>query len=459
MAKTERLEDLAGEILAAVGGKENVSSLTHCVTRLRFVVKDQSKVKEEVLDKLEGIIGVRKQNGQIQVVVGQNVNEVYQAVASLSGQAISARIEENLDGDLGRKKPLLDTIFNTISGCITPLISMFIAVGMLKVVLVILSPIVLGVIDESSSTYQFLNFVSDAGFYFLPVFVAATAAQAFKTNMAMSILLGAMLIYPSFITMVNEGVSMNIFGIPVTGNSYSYSILPVIIIVWIMSIVYKQLSRIIPKAMTTLLVPLCTLLIMIPIAFCVVGPLGVFLGSWLADFFNWLYAATGGFSVAIFAACIPLMILTGTSGAVLPIAFLMMAERGYEIFIFFPSIIYNFAIGMIVFSMWLKQRKPEMLITTITAIFGGISEPSLYGYILKSKKALACLMIGLFAGGLYCGMVGVKTYNFSSTSIFGIVGTIGAESSIIQAIIALVIGVAVAFGLTFVLGVNKEIGE
>lgn len=445
---------LADQIIKLLGGAENVSFYTRCVTRLRFHIKDRGEMNKEAIEGLSGVYGTQWQADEFQIIIGQDVGNAYEEIVSILGDSVS-EVEEN-KVEKNSLHNLINKMCNTLSACILPVLSTIIGVGMIKVVLTVIGPNVCNLVGADNSTIIFLNFVSDAGFYFLPAFVGYTSAKYFKTNEVLGILMGVMMISPAFIELVESGANMSFFGIPIIANSYANAILPLIIIVWIMSNVYRFIDRFIPASLKSLIVPALTIVIMIPVAFCAIGPLSSVISNYLMQGLLWLNEHTGGFAVAIATSWLPLVIIFGLSGASVTIGQMMLAQYGYEIFWIYPAILFNTTLGVALFAVYLKQKKAEMLPLSITAMFGGVSEPGLFGYMVKNQKALISLMVALFFGGLYGGFSGVKNFAVTSGGIFGIVGTIGPESSIVHAFIGLAISWILAFVLTYYVALKKK---
>ncbi|MGV3188658.1 PTS transporter subunit EIIC, partial [Streptococcus sp. 11273D007BT] len=258
---------LAQEILKQVGGEENVSDLTHCATRLRFRLVDEKKANDTAVEALEGVLGLTKSGGQYQVVIGNDVPHVYAAlVDNLSDQSV--RSTEVKQGPL-------QTLLAVISGIFTPILPVITAAGMIKAVLSLLT--VFGVVTADDVNYQILNFIGDAGFYFLPIFLGASAARQFKTNPQLGMLMGAILLHPTFTLMVTTakeaGKSLSFFSLPLTLASYSSTVIPVILAVWFMSYVERFADKVSPKAVKFFLVPMVTTLITALVTLLVLGPI------------------------------------------------------------------------------------------------------------------------------------------------------------------------------------------
>lgn len=264
---------LGQDILAQVGGKENVQSLTHCATRLRFVLNDTSKANVEQIKAIKGVVGVANSGGQFQVIIGSDVARVYQPIREILGE----QEDQNHSTD---QKPL-DKILAIISGIFTPILPVITAAGMIKAVLSLL--VVFKVVTTEDQNYQILNFIGDAGFYFLPIFLGATAAKQFKTNQYLGMLMGAILLHPTFVAMVaavkESGDTIHLFSLPFTATSYSSTVIPIILAVWFMSYVERFADKISPKAIKFFSVPLIVTLVTSVVTFTVLGPAGAIVGQ------------------------------------------------------------------------------------------------------------------------------------------------------------------------------------
>ena len=351
-------------------------------------------------------------------------------------------------------KNALNTIKNAISkalsaivDCIIPTLPVLIGAGMIKVLLIILGPLVFNILSEDSNTYIVLEFVADAGYYFLPIYVAVSSAEVFKTDKYIAAFMGAILISPTFVELVIANHALSVFGLPIALTDYNSQIIPSIIIVCILSYVYNFIDSHIGYNAKPIVVPLLTMIVMTPIVLCAVGPLGVFLGNGLVNLIMWL-KNLGPIGNGIMCAIIPYITITGLGGANIS-AMLALAASGCDPILFFSNVIYNNVIGFIALAMYCKNKKPDPLAAAITACVAGISEAALFGNVVKNPKALLTLSFADFCAGLYTGLMGVKSYAMASFGIFGIITTIGPGSSIIHAIIAMIIGCSIGFIITF----------
>ena len=335
-------------------------------------------------------------------------------------------------------KNIISKVMDKVIDSIVPTMPIMIGVGMLKVALIIVGPLVLNILSYESDTYTVLSFAADAGYYFMPNFVAVSAADAFKTQRFLAALCGAMLLSPVFVSFMEQGRSLSVFGIPITSTTYGNQVISSIIIVWIMSYVVKILEKYLNEHLKPILVPLITIVVMVPVSFCLVGPIGVWVGEGLVKLIMAL-KDLGPIGNGIMCAIIPYITIAGLGGANLS-AMLLLASTGVDPILFFANVLYNNILGFVTLALYLKDKKSETLAAAITAALGGTSEPAIFGIVMKDIKALLSLSAGGMIGGLYAGLKGVKSYAMASFGTFGILTTIGPDSSIVDAAIAMIIG-------------------
>ncbi len=458
MAK--KYDDLVNKIGMYVGSKDNVEFFTHCVTRLRFNVKDQSLVKKEEIEKLEGVLGVQWQNGQLQVIVGQAVNDVFKAICAKYGFNDGAEVpmEEEKEHKKITFSTVLNGILNGISGSLSPSIPALIGCGMIQVLLIIATS--LGM-DQTSGTYLLLYYVGQAGFYFLPVIVCGNAAKKFGANQGLGMVVGGMLIFPDFIAAVGNG--LDFFGIPVYNATYTSTIFPAILCAWVMAPIEKFFAKYSPTMLRSILEPVCTLLIMVPLAYCLLAPAGAFLGNYISSAVIWLYNTLGFVGVAVLAAVMPFLIMTGMHSAFVPYLLQMFATVGYEPIFFTALVISNIDQGISSLAVALKTKNKALKSTAfscaITAVIGGVTEPAMYGVNLRYKKAMAGAMLGSLIAGAFAGMVHVYIYAFAgASSIVALPCFVSPEgNNVVMMAVAIGIGMIATFIATYVLFKDEDV--
>lgn len=441
--------------LEVVGGKDNVKNLTHCATRLRFEVKDRSKVDLEKLNSVPGVLKALESAGQFQFVIGPSVNECYQAVADeigIAGGAVDDNHPEDMapSGKKADKGNLVQKALGLISGIFIPVLPALIASGMIKALLTILTR--MSLVNTESGVYTIITFVADSVFYFLPVLLAATSAKVFGMSQGLAMMLGAMLLHPTFSNAVSAGTSLDIFGLSVRMTSYSATVIPIILIVWVASYVEKFGTRFLPDVVKYVFRPLLVMIVMIPLSFCVLGPIGAIMGDGLAALLTWLQNTIPWLLPTFIGTIAPLMVLFGLNNCTIPLIYAQMSAVGYETVAGPGMLAHNIAEGAASLALALKSKdttiRQEALTTSFTALFGGITEPAIYGFTLRFKNVLPCVMIGGAAGGLFAGLSGLVRYATAAPSIVTLPTYMGEDPSNIWKAVATL---AIAFVVTFVL--------
>ncbi len=450
-------EKTAAQIVSELGGKDNVEFLTHCVTRLRFTLKDRSKVDDEKVKAISGVVGVVDKGGQYQVIIGPEVVKVYNEVTKLgdftSGKSNPDEPEE--------KKGVANVVLDTLAGIFSPIMPIIAGAGMIKALLSILT--LFGWLSKEGMVYYFLNFAADAAYYFLPIFLAASASKKFKTNMMMSMLMGAMMLHPSFSALAADGASMVfVAGLPVRLATYSSSVIPIILIIWTLKYIEKFVEKIVPSVVKFILRPLLTIIIMLPIIFCVLGPLGSFLGDGLVWCLLEIEKIIPWLLPTIIGAFMPFLVMTGMHYSLLPAYVNSLSTLGYETIIGPGNLPSNIAQGAAALCTAIKTKNPEMkelgFSTGITALLG-ITEPALFGVNIPMKKNLIATTVGGGLGGLYAGLTGVRRFGGGGAGLAAIGLYVGENSSnVINALIAAVISFVATFVILWFLGVDPKEG-
>lgn len=457
--KKENYEELIQNMDRLVGGKENITYFAHCMTRLRFNLKDRSKVDLDEIKNISGVLGAQWSNDQLQIVVGPAVSRVYGEICSTLGIQKEETVGENL-GDAPKKKFGIGAILEGIAGCLTPLIPLLVGAGLLKIIIIVGE--LAGWLMPTMPTYQVLTFVSDSGFYFLPIFIGASAAKKFGANQGLGMLLGAMLLHPTFVSAVTEGTTMSVFGLPIYAASYANSIFPAILAVYLLSHVERFFQKISPDSLKTIFVPFFSILVMMPITLCLIAPAGAFIGVYFSQAIIWLYDTTGFLGVAVLGAVYPLAVITGMHGAFIPYMFQSLASVGYEPIICAAGVLSNVNQGIATLAVGIKLKKKEeksvAYSAALTAVVGGVTEPAMYGFNLKYKTPFYGAMIGSFVGALIAGVMHVYCYAFAGSSgIFGITGFVGPDTAnVIYMAIAMLAGAITTFVATFLMYKHKD---
>lgn len=309
MTDKSKFKDLSSSVIELMGGKENITYFTHCVTRLRFNVADHSKVQEEKIKELPGVLGTNWAADQFQIIIGQDVDDAFQLIQSENNLSYEKASASPSSTGTKKKKNILSAILDAISGCVSPVVITLIGGGMIKVVLLLL--VQFNLITTDGGTYTTLSFVADAPFYFLPVLVGAAAAEKFGANKYLGMTLGAILLSPTFVELVETtGSGGSIFGLPIAGISYSSNVFAMILTMWIASYVERFLSKKSPRMLRSIIEPLGTLLIMAPLMLVFLAPLGATIGTYLTKGIVALYNTAGFLGLAVLCAVVPIFVLT-----------------------------------------------------------------------------------------------------------------------------------------------------
>lgn len=446
----------AEKLVQAMGGKDNITRVFHCMTRLRFYVKDKNKIDEAEIKKLPEISGVNWHQDQFQVIAGNEVNEMYAELVKMG--------VPNDDADSSakttEKKSIGSAIIDSVTGCMTPMIPALTAAGMIKVVLTLLTTF--NLVSDTSSTYQVISFIGDAAFYFMPFLIAANAAKVFNVNQSLALIIAGVFLHPNFTAMIESGDPITFFSIPVTPTTYSYSVIPVILMVWIMSYIVKLVDRITPRIVKLILHPTLVILISAPIAIIVVGPLGGIIGDGLAVAIDFLSTKLGFIIVGILSAAFPFIVMTGMHHALTPIGLNAVATSG-DTLIFVSQVCSNVAQGGASLAVAVRSKDKNMKqlasASGISALMG-ITEPALYGVTLKLKRPVVAAAVAAGIGGIVGGLLQVTLY-IAQNSLLAIPAFIGEKgmTNFIYGLIMIVVSFAGAFILTMIFGFKDEVEE
>lgn len=447
----------AEKLIEAMGGKENIKKVFHCMTRLRFYVKDKNKINETDIKNLTEISGVNWYQDQFQVIAGNHVNDMYE---ELIKKGIPNDDEQTSELNK-QKKGIGSAIIDSITGCMTPMIPALTAAGMIKVVLTLLTTFSL--VNNQSSTYKVIEFIGDAAFYFMPFLIAANAAKVFHVNQSLSLIIAGVFQHPNFTAMMDSGNPIDFFSIPVTPMTYCYSVIPVILMVWIMSYIEKFVDKITPRIVKLILHPTLVIIISAPIAIIAIGPLGGIIGDGLAVAIDFLSAKLGFVIVGILAATFPFIVMTGMHHALTPIGLNAIATGGSDALIFVSQVCSNVAQGGASLAVAVKSKNENMKqlasASGISALMG-ITEPALYGVTLKLKRPVVAAALAAGIGGIVGGILQVSLY-IAQNNLLAIPAFIGAKgmTNLLYGIIMIIVSFVGSFVLTFVLGFKDEEDE
>ena len=463
--KSMDYESVAKKILQRVGGAENVTGLVHCMTRLRFNLKDESIVDDEAVKKTKGVMGVMKKGGQYQIIIGNDVGYVYEELNKLG--KFSNQVPKKKENST-EKKNILTMLMDTISGIMTPVIPAIIGAAMIKVLLTLLPMI--GVLNTSGDTYQLLTVIGDGAFFFMPVLIAVSASKKFGTNVYYAASIALIMLHPNFISMMTTAHDANetirFLGlIPVTYATYSYSVIPIILAVWSLKYVEKFVDKITPVITKNFLKPMLVVLIEAPIALIILGPLGAICGNVLSDVVYFIHDKLGFIAVGLVAGIHPFVVMAGMHHAFTPIKLGMIATTGYENFICIGELCSNMAQGAASLAVAIKSKNKDFKqiagSSAFSALLAGITEPALYGVTLRLKRPMLGACIGAVAGGLFGGFFQLKCFGIATPAIVTIVQYVeeSRPMSLLIAALTILITVIVAFIATMLIGCEDVVDE
>lgn len=448
-------KQLAQRIVELIGGKENVNDAWHCQTRLRFKLVDENKAETEKIKELAGVINVLSKGGVYQIVIGPNVADVFEELEPL--------LDLNQGSEQKEKTNIGAKIIDFVSGVFQPIIPALSGAGMVKAVLALL--VVFKAVNVESATYQLLNMLGDTIFYFLPVFLAFTEARKLKCNQIIAAAVATVLVNPTWLSFVTAGKPVNLFNvIPFHLVNYAYSVIPIILIVFVQSYIEHFLNKLIPKAVELVFVPMLTLLIMGILALSVLGPIGDILGGYLSQFFTYLSVNASWAPALLVGGLLPVMVMFGLHNGIAPLGVMQMATKGYDS-IFGPGCVVSnmcSATAALVVALRTRDQKTKELgfSSSITA-YMGITEPALYGINLPKRYPLIAAMIGGAFGGLYAGLTHTHRFATGSSGLPAVLLYIGDNTLryLINILIAMVIGVVITAVLTYLLSLKYETND
>ncbi|MDO4500098.1 MAG: PTS transporter subunit EIIC [Erysipelotrichaceae bacterium] len=447
---------LATDITRLAGGKENITSVFHCMTRLRMTVKDIEKVEQKQISELEGVLGVVYQGGQLQVIIGKDLLNVYDEVMKL-GYSDGGSVDENLDDDKADNKLSLgQKVIGYISAAVQPMIPALIAGGMIKVFLLLISKIY-GPF-AATTTYKLLSIVGNAPFYFMPITVAYGAAKKLGATPMYSMMVAAALIAPEWTGIVSAGEPVSIFGVNAALKGYGSSLLPALLLAIVAYYVEKFLNKVIPGVFKPIFVGTLTLVVTYAVTIVALAPVGQLAGVYVTAAIMWLYRIAGPITMAVFTGLFPYMVMTGMHMTLGAPMVQLLAENGFDP-IFRPGMLLsNMAEGGASLGIAIKAKdkevKSEALSVAIGCIFASVTEPAIYGFNLPLKKPMWAVSIGGAIGGIVAALLGAHNYEYGSSSLFALPIF---EDTIIAMIIAIVVTIVAACVLTIVFGFDESL--
>ncbi|MEK4055995.1 beta-glucoside-specific PTS transporter subunit IIABC [Paenibacillus sp. FSL F4-0087] len=442
-------QQLSKDILKLVGGEENIDQVTHCMTRLRFNLNDNKKADKATLKNTPGVMGVMENGGQFQVIIGNDVPVVYNALVGNMSKSPDAKPAAS--SGTSKKKNPLSAVFDFISGVFTPILPAITGAGMLKGIVALL--LTFGWIDATSSTYIILSAIGDGAFYFLPIILGISTARKLGSNMYIGAAIGASVMHPTITALLAPGENVSFIGLPVVAATYASSVIPILIAIWLASYVEKAIDKVTHASLKLIVVPTVTLLIIVPVMMIAVGPLGVIIGNGLTDGINWLFNNAGLFAGLLVGGAFSLLIITGMHYALVPIMIGSIATLGYDYLI--PLMMMaNFAQAGSALGVSLKSKNKQIkslsASTGVTALMG-ITEPAMYGVNMRFKKPFVAALIGAAISGAFVSFFQTKAYVIGGLAgLSGIPMIIGP--TFVYALIGIIVAVVVSAILTYILG-------
>lgn len=442
----------ARELVDRLGGAGNVKSVTHCMTRLRFVLNDESGVDDKVVEAVPGVMGTIRQGGQYQVIIGNEVQAAYRAVLALGG--ISG------DGAPAPKQRLtakraFNNVLDAIAGSMAPILPAIIGCGMIQLLLIVVR--MLGV-SETDSTYMFLATLGDAGFYFIPLMLAYTASKKFECSTVLSMVVVAVLLHPNFAAQLGAEEPQTFLGLPVISATYSSSVIPALLVTWVLSYVERGVDRITPGWTKTVFKPMLVLLVMMPVAIVALAPLGAIVGDGLSVAIGWLNERASWLTMLLVAGLMPFIIMTGMHYAFLPSTLGNLATLGFDN-LFLPAMLCsNLAQGTASLAVAIRSKNRQLKsvagASAATAMVAGITEPALYGVTLRLRRPLIAACVSSAVAGLFIGIMHVVSYSFAVPGLVSIVQFVDPAGSMnfVWALVGGAISIVCTFVLTLVLG-------
>lgn len=455
---------LAQTIIKDVGGKDNVISVVHCTTRLRFKLKDEKKANDDALKDTDGVVTVVKAGGQYQVVIGNEVADVYDAVLKEGGFSGGGQVaDDDLDDS---NMSLMDKAIDLISGIFTPILGPMAAAGMIKGLTAMCASF--GWLSKTSGTYEVLYAIGDGFFYFLPLILAITSAKKFKVDRFTAITIGAAMCYPAMVAMnsskkvlfdlfngtfLHSQVHATFLGIPIISMNYTSTVIPIILAVWFASAVEKWCKKWIPTVVKTFLVPFVTLLIVVPLTFLIIGPLATWIGNGLAAITSAIYNFSSVLAGILLGGFWQVFVIFGVHWGFVAVMMSNVAAQGYDP-ILGLSLGASFAQIGVVLAILLQTKDQKLKGIALPAFLSGIfgvTEPAIYGVTLPRKKPfiLSCIAAGI--GGGLIGFFGTKMYMMGGMGVFVIPAAIGPKTGVDMSVYGLMIAMAVSFVLGFIL--------
>ena len=455
-------KQLAESIIEHVGGKDNIISLVHCATRLRFVLKDESKADPEIVKKQVGVITVVQSGGQFQVVIGNNVADVFNAIMELT----NLNEKPTTDEVAGAKKGIVSKLIDLVSSIFIPALVVLVAGGIFKGVVAILQ--VMEVVKAGDPTYNFLNAIADAPFYYLPIILGFSAVKKFGGNPYVGMALGGALVHPSVVGMLGNKFELQteFFSIPIKLIPYPSSVFPIILAAWFYSLLERNFNKIMHDSFKKFIAPLFGLIITVPLTFAVIGPVVSFLSDSVASGIIFVYELNSVIASMILAALWQVMVVFGIHWGLVPFAMnnISVYHEDFMIPILFPAV---FAQVGAVLAVMLRSKDPQVKTLASSSVLSGIfgvTEPAIYGINLPLKRPFIIGCVSSMIGGGIIGYYHSVIYSFSFISVFSFLQLIpatGIDEKFYAVVFGSIISFVVATIVTYLFGIpkNKDVAD
>lgn len=457
--KEETIADTSQQIIDIIGGSENITELFHCITRLRFYFKDKTKVNIEKLTKLKGVMGAQFVNDQLQIIIGPDVDDYYNEILVTHPELKKeSSLEENNDlgtKEVESKKFQWKVIFETLSAIFLPVIPVLAGTGMLKGVLILITSYTK--ISANAGPMLVLNMAADTVFYFFPFFLAWSAAKRFKTDIPISLALAGILLYPTMTAGLAAGKSgIDFFGLTIPYVKYASTSIPIILTVWFLSYLYPRIDKILPKSIRLVFAPMFTVLIMVPIELLAIAPLANYISLGLATIVTWLFKVSPLLAGAVVGATRPLVVLTGMHLSLGVVAMQNLAKYGYDVLLPVNTMGTLAMVGAS-FGTWYKSKNKatkEVAMPAFISAVIGITEPTIYGLLVKFKSVLIATMISGGVAGAFVAFFGGHASAYVNSCLLSL--PVFAGKGFIYVVIGMIIAAVMAFVLVQVLGVSGD---
>ena len=462
-------KEIAEKVLAAVGGASNVKDATHCMTRLRLYLKDDSIPKDDEVKAISGVMGVVRGGQQYQIVIGTNVEKVYEELRQMAGLKANAAVQDDAaaaeDAALSKQKltpkQVGKNIMGYLAGCMTPMIPVLLAGGLFNATNAILGPQLLGLYTAESDIYILFAFLNQASLYFMPILAGYSAAKQLGVNGMLGSFIGCILLAPNFMAYATSGEPFTVFGIPCTTVNYSQTVLPIMVSVPFFCLVYKIVKKYMPEVLSTIFTPFLSIIISVPFILCLLAPLGTIIGNVISDGLAWFGMSTGWFGVAVIAALWEFLVMSGMHLALMMPMMAHFFETGIQSG---PMTAGNFATWAcfgVALGAALRLKNKEDRSTCFGAfasgILGGVTEPTLYGICFRYSRCFIAMVAGGFVGGGIAGFFDLKGYVMTSANFLSVLGYVGGtNANFIVGLVASLASLVVAAVLTYTIGISKK---